>query len=321
MDENTTPFQLTRFASRLNSFRGAAPARTPLDALRLLSTVPGITATELNYPQHFSGPDDRTLITAAQSMGLAVTALNLRFDPPQFSAGSFTNSNPALRAAAIALALEAVDIAADRDIDHVILWLGPAGFDYPFQADYGQLWQWAVEGVRAVAERNDGITVSIEPKPSDPRRFSLVRGISDALLLARDTGLGNVGATLDFCHSLMAGESPAMAASLAIRENRLIGIHLNDGYGQLDDGLMVGSVHPVQTLELLLRLRQAGWNRTIYFDTFPEHVDPVAECAANIETVQRMVERLERIDEERLTKIQADQDAIGAIRFIQDLLE
>ena len=47
----------------------------------------------------------------------------------------------------------------------------------------------------------------------------------------------------------------------------------------------------------------------------------MAECAANIETVQRMVERLERIDEERLTKIQADQDAIGAIRFIQDLLE
>jgi len=53
----------------------------------------------LNYPQHFSGPDDRTLITAAQSMGLAVTALNLRFDPPQFSSGSLTSPNPATRAA------------------------------------------------------------------------------------------------------------------------------------------------------------------------------------------------------------------------------
>jgi xylose isomerase len=320
MDDREMPFQFTRFASRLNSFRGKSPARSPLDALRLLSTVPGITATELNYPQHFSGPEDRTLITAAHSMGLAVTALNLRFDPPRFAAGSFTNPDPEVREAAIALAQQAVDIAADRDVDHVILWLGPDGFDYPFQAEYGQLWQWAVDGVRAVAARHDAITVSIEPKPSDPRRFSLVRGISDALLLARDTGLGNVGVTLDFCHSLMAGESPAMAAGLAIRENRLIGIHLNDGYGHLDDGLMVGSVHPVQTVELLLVLKRAGWNRTIYFDTFPEHLDPVAECAANIATVKRMVERLDSIDDGLLADIQAAQDAVSAMRLIQGLM-
>jgi xylose isomerase len=320
MNDRNKSFQFTRFASRLNSFRGASPARSPLDALRLLSKVPGITATELNYPQHFSGPEDRTLITAAQSMGLPVTALNLRFDPPQYSAGSFTNPNPAIRDAAVTLAQQAVDIASDRDIDHVILWLGPDGFDYPFQADYGQLWQWAVEGVRAVAARNDAIAVSIEPKPSDPRRFSLVRGISDALLLARDTGLENVGVTLDFCHSLMAGESPAMAASLAISENRLVGIHLNDGYGQLDDGLLVGSVHPVQTLELLHVLKRAGWNRTIYFDTFPEHLDPVAECAANIATIRQLVERLDSVDDAQLADIQAGQDAIGAFRLIQDLM-
>ena len=61
---------------------------------------------------------------------------------------------------------------------------------------------------------------------------------------------------------------------------------------------MVGSVHPVQTLELLLVLKRAGWNRTIYFDTFPEHLDPVAECAANIATVKHMVERLDAIDDE-----------------------
>jgi xylose isomerase len=319
MNEQGIPFQFTKFASRLNSFRGS-PARSPLDALRLLSSVPGITATELNYPPHFSDPDDQTLITAAQSMGLAVTALNLRFDPPQFAAGSFTNPDPAKREAATELARQAAEIASARDIGHVILWLGPDGVDYPFQANYQQLWQWAVDGVRSVAAHRDDVIVSIEPKPADPRRFSLVRTISDALLLARDAGLPNAGVTLDFCHALMAGESPAMAASIALGDDRLIGVHLNDGYGALDDGLMVGSVHPVQTLELLWVLKQAGWNRTIYFDTFPEHVDPVAECAANIAMVNRMVERLGTIDSERLTRIQSGQDAIGAMEIVRELM-
>jgi xylose isomerase len=319
MNEQETPFQFTKFASRLNSFRGT-PARSPLDALRLLSSVPGITATELNYPQHFSGQDDRTLITAAQSMGLAVTALNLRFDPPQYVAGSFTNPDPATREEAIELARQAVEIAAARDIGHVILWLGPDGFDYPFQANYQQLWQWAVDGVRSVAAHRDDVIVSIEPKPADPRRFSLLRSVSDALLLAREVGLPNIGVTLDFCHALMAGESPAMAASLALHDDRLFGVHLNDGYGALDDGLMVGSVHPVQTVELLWVLKQSGWNRTIYFDTFPEHVDPVAECAANIAMVNHMVERLETIDPDQMTRMQADQDSIRAMEIVRELL-
>src|SRR5688572_23812283 len=125
--ENSAGFN--GFASRLNSFRGSGTRGTPIEALRLLSTVPGITATELNYPQHFSGPDDRSMITGARSLGLAVTALNLRFDPRLFAAGSFTHPLPSTRQAAVALACEAVDIAAHYEIEHVILWLGPDGFD------------------------------------------------------------------------------------------------------------------------------------------------------------------------------------------------
>jgi xylose isomerase len=310
----------TNFASRLNSFRSGVPRRSPLEALHLLSTVPGITATELNYPQHFAGPEDWSMIDAARSLGLAVTALNLRFDPPQFAAGSFTHPAGETRRAAIKLARQAVDIAAACEIDHVILWLGPDGFDYPFQADYGQLWQWAVEGIRTMADQSPAVRISIEPKPSDPRRHSLIRSISDALLLARDTGVSRVGVTLDFCHVLMSGESPALAASIALRDQRLFGIHLNDGYGPADDGLMVGVVHPMETLELLWVLQRAGWHGTIYFDTFPENVDPVKECAANIDAVKRMTARLATVDQPKLMAAQANQDALGATRISRALL-
>ena len=45
----------------------------------------------------------------------------------------------------------------------------------------------------------------------------------------------------------------------------------------------------------------------------------MAECAANIATVNRMVEQLETIDPERLTRIQAGQDAIGATELTREL--
>ena len=47
---------------------------------------------------------------------------------------------------------------------------------------------------------------------------------------------------------------------LSARHSRLLGVHLNDGYGKRDDGLMVGSVHPLQTIELLYVLERIGYD-------------------------------------------------------------
>ena len=51
---------------------------------------------------------------------------------------------------------------------------------------------------------------------------------------------------------------------------------LNDGYGKWDNGLMVGAVHPIQTVELLVELERSGYDGALYFDTFPDHsgLDP-----------------------------------------------
>ena len=61
------------------------------------------------------------------------------------------------------------------------------------------------------------------------------------------------------------------------RESQLLGIHLNDGYGRRDDGLMVGTVNFMQTLEVLFQLIRKGFDGVIYFDTFPDvtGLDPV----------------------------------------------
>lgn len=310
-----------RFATRLNSFRTGRMAGTSVpDAIRAVANVEGIGAIELNYPQHFGADGTTEVLDQARDAGLEITALNLRYDGPGFTLGAFTHPQETQREAAIALSIAAVEVAARHRIRHVILWMGPDGFDVPFQADYARLWDMEVDGFRRVAAHNPEIRISVEAKPADPRRVSLIRSISDSLLAAREVDLANFGVTLDWCHVLMAGEHPAAAAAQAIRAGKLFGVHLNDGHGPADDGLPVGTLHVMPLLELLLVLRRGRFDGTIYFDTFPDRVDPAAECAANVRMVRRLQRVIDRVSEAELVKLQAAQDAIGATRLVQDAL-
>ncbi|NJM30143.1 MAG: TIM barrel protein [Rhizobiales bacterium] len=307
-----------RYATRLNSFRiregqkiGAAAA------LREVAKVKGISAVELNYPQHFMG-ENEDLLAAARDSGLAVTALNLRYDGPDYAHGAFTHPTAANRDKAMRISMEAAEKAAQHDIDHVILWMGPDGYDYPFQCDYRALWNMEIDGFRRVASISKNVRVSVEYKPSDPRRRSLVSNMGEALIAVADVGLPNFGVTLDYCHLLMAQENPAFAASLALAKGKLFGVHINDGYGQADDGLMVGTVTLWQTVELLWTLKEGSFEGTIYFDTFPDRLDPAAECAANLAMMKRLSALVDRVNADDVRRAQAAQNAVEASRIFHD---
>ncbi len=305
-----------RFATRLNSFRDRGQPVAEL--LRAVARVPGLTAVELNYPQHLHGATESELREILAESRLALTALSLRFEGREFLDGAFTSPRAETRERAIRLSQDAVDLAGRLGVPHVDLWMAYDGFDYPFQVDYGRLWADEIDGFRRVAGHDPAIRVSVEYKPVDPRRTALIRGMGEALLAVHDVGLPNFGVQIDFCHSLMAGEQPAMAAALALREGRLFGVHLNDGYGQADDGLLVGSVHPWQTLELLATLRRHDYRGTIYFDTFPVRENPAAESAANVARVRALEAMLERIDADRLAELQASHDALGVQALLHE---
>lgn len=306
------------YATRLNSFRLQGGGKiTSAAALREVAKVKGISAVELNYPQHFVG-ENEDLLKVAKDQGLAVTALNLRYDGPDFTHGAFTHPNPDNRNKAIRISMDAAEHAAKHGIDHVILWMGPDGYDYPFQCDYRQLWDMEIDGFRRVAKVDGAPRVSVEYKPSDPRRFATVRNMGEALLAVADVGCSNFGVTLDYCHLLMAGENPAFAASLALGRGKLFGVHINDGYGPADDGLMVGTVTLWQTVELLWTLKQGGFTGTIYFDTFPDRLTPAAECARNVETMQRLSALLDRVPVVAIREAQKQQNAVEATRLFHE---
>ena len=114
------------------------------------------------------------------------------------------------------------------------------------QSDYARVWDQEIDGIREVADHNPDIEISLEYKPNEPRSFALLPDVGTTLLATAAVGRPNVGVTLDFAHVLYADEMPAYAAALIHRHSRLLGVHLNDGYGKRDDGLMAGSVHLVR---------------------------------------------------------------------------
>jgi xylose isomerase len=315
------PENRPRYAARLNAFKpglGSKPAVAELIARA--ASVPGIDAADLNFPDHFEQRTARDLARIMADHGLALNGLAMRYyTDPGFRLGAFTHPDARVRQAAVDVTKRGLDALAEMGGTVMTLWMGQDGVDYAFQGDYSAMWDATLRALEAVCDHNPALDISLEYKPNEPRAFSLLPDIGANLLALKDLNRPNTGITLDFCHVLFAGEIPAQAAQMAGRHSRILGVHLNDGYGKRDDGLMVGSVHPMQTLELFVELDRQGYDGVIYFDTFPDHsgLDPVAEAQANVE----MTERLRHIaaelrDDPALNQARRSQDAAAALRAV-----
>ncbi len=309
-----------RYAARLNAFKRTSDTPGLAGMLAAAGRVGGLDAADLNYPDHFvdHSPAEASELLAANRMGLNGLAMRYYTDPG-FAIGAFTNPDARVRQAAIDLTLRGLDTLAAMDGRLMTLWMGQDGVDYAFQGDYRRMWDDTIAAIRAVCDHNPEIDIAIEYKPNEPRAYALMPDIGQTLLAVREADRPNLGVTLDFAHVLYADEMPAHSAHLVERHARLLGVHLNDGYGKRDDGLMVGTVHAIQTVELFVELRRVGYDGVIYFDTFPDHggLDPVEEARTNI----RLTERLRAVadvlaDDQSLADAISRQDAAVSQRIV-----
>ena len=321
-----------RYATRLNSFRVNAaqywPGKngkvTTFDVLERAARVESLSAVDLNYPDHLEGHTETEITDKLHSLDISLNGFAMRYySNPGFKIGAFTNPDEKVRREAIDLTKKGLDSLAKCGGNLMTLWMGQDGFDYSFQADYDRLWNYTIEAIREVAEHNPAIDISIEYKPNEPRSFSLMPDVATTLLAIKEVDRKNTGVTLDFAHVLYADEMPAYAATLIQRHSRLLGVHLNDGYGKRDDGLMVGTVHPIQTIELLYVLDRIGYDAAIYFDTFPDitGLDPIAECSGNIAVVEAMKRVVQKLKENKfLADAILKQDSVTSQAIIQGAL-
>jgi xylose isomerase len=307
-----------RYAARLNAFKRLGGGIAGMIAAA--GRVGGINAADLNYPDHFAGVAPEALSEMLGEAGMALNGLAMRYyTEPGFAIGAFTNPDPTVRRAAIDLTKRGIDAGRAMGGRLMTLWMGQDGIDYAFQGDYGRMWDDTVAAIAEVADHDPETDIAIEYKPNEPRAYALMPDAATTLLAVKEVGRTNVGVTLDFAHVLYADEMPAHAAHLIARHARLLGVHLNDGYGKRDDGLMTGTVHPVQTVELFVELLRIGYDGVIYFDTFPDHsgLDPVEEARTNVRLVERLRAVAEGLAEDAgLRAAIAAQDATRGQRIV-----
>ena len=112
------------------------------------------------------------------------------------------------------------------------------------------------------ARKERGVTIFLEHKNSEPAMKILMRNIGMTLHVIhtlRRQGLDNVKVNMDWQHLIMNGENLGEYAAMLAAEGLLGHQHANSGWGTFDDDNMVGATAFMETLELALELRRAGY--------------------------------------------------------------
>jgi xylose isomerase len=296
------------------------PPVSTLEAIDRAGAVGELSVLDVNYP--FSDPNITTaqVKAALKRNNLKAIAITPAIYSREFQSGSFTNPDPKVRKKTFELAKRAIEVAQELGAKYVKFWPGQDGYDYPFQVDHAQIWDFAVGGIRQVAEFSPETQFAIEYKTKEPRIHISFSTAARTLLGIQEMGVNNVGIVFDFGHSLFAKETPADAVQLIHKHGKLVSVEVNDNWREWDDDLAVGSIHIIETLEFLYALRQIKWNNPILLDQFPFREDTVNAALASIRSVRALDRLLDRIDLKALRVAHKNQDALAAQRLVQSVL-
>ncbi len=281
-----------------------------------------IDGYEFHYPQELSPENLEEVRGALDGHDIYCVATGLHLDP-RFGKGGLVSPDEATRREAVRRTVEAIDFAGELDA-HFIIWPGIEGYNYPFQAPYRESWAWFIESLAEAAERarDRGVTIFLEHKNSEPAMKILMRNIGMTLHVIhklRVQGLDNVKVNMDWQHLIMNGESLAEYAAMLAAEGVLGHQHANDGWGSFDDDNMVGTIRFMETLELAVELRRAGYGdagERLGFDLYPYTEDAVAAVKRSVLNWRFIDAVAGRIDDAALREAQSRKDAVAASEIV-----
>ena len=277
---------------------------------------------EFHYPQELDEGNLDEVRDALDGHGVYCVATGLHLDA-RFGRGGLVSPDPATREEALRRTVAAADFAG-RIGAHFIIWPGIEGYNYPFQTPYRESWAWLVEGVGRAAEAcaRHGVLVFLEHKNSEPAMKILMRNVGMTLHVIhklRAQGIDNVKVNMDWQHLLMNGENLAEYAAMLAAEGLLGHQHANSGWGTFDDDNMVGTTAFMETLELAVELRRAGYGdrgERLGMDLYPYTEDAVAAVRRSVHQWRFIDSVAARIDDGALRQAQSRKDAVGAYELV-----
>jgi xylose isomerase len=317
---------VTRFVP--GGYKPELSGRTTVEAVRTAVAGLGdlIDDYEFHYPQELDPGNLDAVRDALGGHGIYCIATGLHLDS-RFARGGLVSPDEATRAEALRRTLDAVDFAGELGANFIV-WPGIEGYNYPFQTPYRESWAWFVDGIGQAAERcrSRGIKLFLEHKNSEPAMKILMRNVGMTLHVIhklRAQGLDNVQVNMDWQHLLMNRESLAEYAALLAAEGLLGHQHANSGWGDFDDDNMVGATAFMETLELAVELRRAGYGEhgeRLGFDLYPYTEDAVAAVRRSVLQWRFIDGVAARIDDAALRAAQAEKDAVRAYELVYGAL-
>ncbi|MEJ2708793.1 MAG: sugar phosphate isomerase/epimerase [Anaerolineales bacterium] len=276
---------------------------TPVEIIRMAGQVDGLDGVELVYPQQLSFDTVDEVKSALNEAGLEIPAVPVSISSKrEYRGGALTADDPAVRQQAIETVQQGMDIAAELNSDQIFLWLGRDGFDYPFQINYDLYWNRLVDALEEIAAHRPDIRIGLNYKLREPRKWLLLSTAAKTLLLIEEVGAPNLGAILDSGHALMAYENLGETVALLSRRGKLFHTHINDNTRLWDDDMVVGSVHFMETLEMLYWLYVVEYEGWISFNPHAQLEDPTRLFEESIRYIRGMISVMEACGPEAIEK-------------------
>jgi xylose isomerase len=277
---------------------------------------------EFHYPDELNRDNLDEVRDALDGHGIYCLASGLHLNP-LFGKGGLSSPDDAVRDEALRVTLDACELAGELGAQFII-WPGIEGYNYPFQTPYGDSWARFIDGVgqAATALAGHGRTLFLEHKNSEPAMKIFMRNIGMTLHVIhklRAQGIDNVKVNMDWQHLIMNGEHLPEYAALLAAEGLLGHQHANSGWGITDDDNMVGATAFIETVELALELRRAGYGdngERLGFDLYPYTEDQVAAVRRSVEHWHFIDEVAQRIEGDALREAQQRKDAVAAYELV-----
>jgi xylose isomerase len=311
-----------KFSANINTFNACADRyvlegygqrRNTDELIKAAQQVEDLTGVELVGKWHVNDDNVEQIHRQVKDAGFEITCVTPDiWASGKWGWGSFTSNDEKIRKGAIHEVKKSMEWAKQLNCEVIDLWFGQDGYDYPLQADFPRAWDLLIEGTIECADHVPEVKIVVEYKPKEPRTHCFIATVGKTLLLLSKVNKPNVGAMIDVGHALQGYENTAESAALIhYFGDKLFYMHFNDNWRMWDDDMTFGSVHTIESLELIYWLDRLNYRGWYALDIFPYREDGIRAANESIKWIKGFNSILDKIGRNEIEKVVSEGDAMS----------
>lgn len=283
---------------------------------RQVQSIPLYSGVELVYPYEVTSPEETVAIVSSQELQFSAINVNVKGEP-EFVSGGLTSTDKDVRKKAVRFIKEAKDFAIAVGAPRVTCCPLGDGFEFVFQEDYRSAWTHLVDAFAETAEYKPEIPLMIEYKPKETRRHCYLNRAADTLVLVKEIDNPSLGITMDYGHSIYAGEHPAETLSMLHYSGHPYYIHINDNDRTWDWDFFTGSHTLLEYIEFIYYLKKFEYNDFLTSDTHPTRWSTTGMFEINARITEKISRLLDKLTLQEVQRQIDQRDYMETWKFIE----